>query len=101
MGQKEFVLSFELDGQVYNLTPDDFTAWDDHELKRATGMSLAHIFMTLSSDPSVAGIAALLWRYRVNDGETGLTFEDVARSFPFAAIKTVSNKQREGEHPKA
>ena len=97
MGQKERVLSLEHDGTVYNLTARDFTAIDDLEVHRACGVTIADVFF--HGRVSLFTMAALVWRYRVNDGEDTLTYLDVAKTFTFDSIETVQDEARETSAP--
>lgn len=99
MGQKERVLSLEHDGQVYNLTPRDFTALDDLEVHRVTRHTIADIFF--HSRVTLFTMAALVWRYRVNEGEPDLTYLEVARTFTFDSIETVTDGPQETSRPEA
>ena len=99
MGQKERVLSLEHEGRVYNLTARDFNALDDLEVHRATGSTVADIFF--HHKVTLFTMAALVWRHRVNEGEGDLTFTDVARTFTFDSIQTVTGTEREPTHPEA
>ena len=101
MGQKERVLSLEHEGVVYNLTPGDFTALDEHAIFQATGFTLADAFGFGGRIPPLVAIAALVWRHRVTDGEEDLTFIDVARTFTYNSLETVSDEARDDASPKA
>lgn len=103
MGQRERVLSLEHDGVVYNLTPLDFTALDDLAIFEATGgkVTLQDCFGFGGKTPSLAAVAALVWRYRVNDGEEDLRLHDVMRTFTYDAMRTVSGEERDDADPKA
>lgn len=98
MGQKERVLSLVHDGQTYNLTARDFTALDDLEIYRATGTTLMHIF---GGGATLFTIAALVWRYRVAHGEPSLTYMQVAETFTYDSLESVSDEPREGGPPEA
>lgn len=98
MGQKERVLSLEHEGQVYNLTARDFNALDELAIYRATGVTLLQIF---GGGASLFTVAALVWRWRVNHGEDDLTFVDVARTFTYDSMQTVSDDPKDGGPPEA
>lgn len=98
MGQKERVLSLEHEGQVYNLTARDFTALDDLAIYRTTGATLMQIF---SGGATLFTVAALVWRYRVGRGEEDLTYEQVAATFTYDSIESVSDEPRAGGPPEA
>lgn len=98
MGQKERVLSLEHEGRVYNLTARDFTALDELAIHRATGASLLQIF---GGGATLFTIAALVWRHRVNTGEPDLTYHDVAKTFTYDSMDTVSDDPRESDDPEA
>jgi hypothetical protein len=99
MGQKERVLSLEHEGRVYNLSARDFNGVDDLEMHRAIGFTLAQVFF--GGKVTLFTIAALVWRYRVNNGEPDLTYLDVAKTFTFDDITTVSDEPRGDADPKA
>lgn len=99
MGQTERTLSLEHDGKVYNLTAGDFTAVDDLEIFRTCGLTLTDVFAR--GRVSLFSIAALVWRYRVNDGEEDLTYLEVARTFSYDTIQTVSGTPAEDPSPEA
>lgn len=92
MGQKERVLSLEHDGTSYNLTARDFTAVDDLEIHRATGATITDIFFR--GAVTLFTMAALVWRHRVNNGED-LAYLDVARTFTYDSISSVSDEPRD------
>lgn len=98
MGQKERVLSLEHEGRTYNLTALDFNAVDDLAIYRATGATIHQVF---TGGATLFTIAALVWRHRVNTGEPDLTFLDVARTFTYDSMKTVTDEPRESDHPEA
>lgn len=92
-------ISFEHDGQVYNLSPNDFTAEDELAIYRACGATLVAIFNGQAT--TLFSIAALLWRHRVTNGEPDLSYTDVARTFRYSDLETLSDVPKEGGSPEA
>lgn len=92
-------MSFDHDGRSYTLTPYDFSALDELEIHRVTGATLTSIFTGRAT--TLFTVAALLWRTRVNDGEDDLAFTDVAKTFGYRDMETISNSPKEGGSPEA
>lgn len=95
------LLSVEVDGVRYDMSPSDFTGLDELAVKRELGMTLVQVFRELSEEPSLYGLAALVWRYRVGEGETDLTFEQVASKVNVDVFGTLSDGSGDDDAPKA
>lgn len=82
----EIQLTFQ--NRAYRLRPKDFTGTDDLEVYKATGVSITDVFL---GQISLFTIAALIWRYRVNNGEAKLTYREVNDAMDFSVLETVSD----------
>lgn len=96
--KRDPMISLVHDGQTYNLHQRDFNALDEREIWQATGATLLQIY---TGGAALFTVAALVWRYRVNHGEPDLTYVDVARTFHYGSIESMTDEPREGGPPEA
>lgn len=92
-------IKLALDGVRYEVGPSDFTATDDLEMFRATGVTIMDVFAKKAI--SLFSVAALLWRYRVNHGEPKLTFSDVADAMTFDSLSVADDDDEGTPSPEA
>lgn len=93
-------ISLDLDGKTYTLGMKDFGGEDDLQIYRETGVTLTEIFT--EGKITLFTVAALLWRYRVRNGERRLTFAEVNRQMDFEALSTVTvDDEEDGDAPEA
>lgn len=96
--KKDPFISLVHEGTAYNLRANDFTALDELEIWRRTGATLLSIFR---GGATLFTVAALVWRHRVNHGEDDLTYEDVARTFSYSSLESLSDEPKDGGPPEA
>lgn len=83
MADENLQMNLQLEGKTYQLQLGDFTGADDLAIYQKVGKTIADIFQ---GDITLFTVAALLWRWRVNHGEPGVTFEQVNAKMTFDSI---------------
>lgn len=100
----EMAIMLKLAGREYRLRPGDFTPRDDLAVYQACGVSIMQIF---AGEVHLFTLMALLWRSRVNDGETDLTWDEVLDEGTFADFNDVeildeaAASQEDADRPEA
>lgn len=89
MSTQQRTIRFEHQGTRYEMAMGDFTALDDKAILELFNyrINLGAIFA--GATLSLSTLAALVWRWRVSAGETGLTYEQVAATFTYDTLSTV------------
>jgi hypothetical protein len=85
-----------VDGVEYRMESADFSAEDDLAVYRATGMTLMDIF---SGSITLFTVAALVWRYRVRNGEPTLQLGEVLPHVKLLELETLKFTKDEGASP--
>lgn len=80
-----------LDGVAYTVHIGEVSALDSAALRRATGMSMAGLLKAIGPDPDIDIVAALVWLARRQDGETGLSYEEVAAAITYESEMATEN----------
>lgn len=77
----------EHDDITYRMTLNQFTARDEREIWKATGVPSIPRLLSMSAPPPVWAIAALLWRWRVTHcDEPDLTYRQVEDALDYASV---------------
>lgn len=78
-------LSIKFEGKTYTVRIGDLSAMDSAALRRETGLSFTGIMRSMTTDPDIDLIAAVVWLARRIDGEKLLAYEDVASEIGYDA----------------
>lgn len=71
-------LSVEVNGAKYLLAARDMTGLDVRELRRQTGYSYNGLVAAFTADYDVDLVAAVVWMARRQQGDTEVTYDEVA-----------------------
>lgn len=85
-------LEVDLDGRTYRMRFDEFTGEDELAIHREIGQTIHEVLNNLT----LFGLAALIWRHRVRQGES-VEYAEVNRELSYADLETVRTEEEEFE----
>jgi hypothetical protein len=95
-------ITVSVDGVKYSLFPQELSARDTTDVRRATGMSFRFLMEAAGKDPDLDVVAAVVWLARRQAGES-VTFDEVANAIGYDAnIENVTDPvEPEPDSPEA
>jgi hypothetical protein len=84
------VARFKVNGELYEMSPGDFTAVDAGDFRRQMGISLGEAFSSGQADIDI--VAALVWLVRRRTNR-GLAFRAVAETITYDSIEPADDTE--------
>lgn len=97
----DLILSLKVDGKLgtYPVRFDEVSAAEIAGLRSAVGYGINQLQKYLAADPDIDVLAALVWLSRRQNGETSVTYDEVAEPITYGSIDPESLKIEQGSEP--
>jgi len=93
------VVRFKVGDKIHTLDYALIGAKDERAIRRETGMSFDQVIDAFTEAPGLDLVAVMVWRARIQAGETGLTLEEVEEGITFSTEMDVIEDDDLGEDP--